>query len=160
MLVLFPGHTLRPTAQNFALFFPFPPPFRSLCVSLGVFSLNFGGLFEGRDPRCAKRHKQSEMVAGDGKKREILGPPPFGTPPFAEFLSSLAWAKVRELHEELQAEARRAWLRRWQRLLACTAAKAKSMSLLGLVPGSSNGVTPSVHEGLGMRDGLTVWFVV
>ena len=31
-------------AQNFALFFPFPPPFRSFCVSLGVFSWNFGGV--------------------------------------------------------------------------------------------------------------------
>ena len=44
-----------------------------------------------------------------------------------EFLSSLAWAKVRELPEELH----RAWLRRWQRLLACTAAKAFSMSRPG-----------------------------
>ena len=31
-------------AQNFALFFPLPPPFRSFCVSLGVFSWNFGGV--------------------------------------------------------------------------------------------------------------------
>ena len=32
-------------------FFPFPPPFRSFCVSLGVFSLNFGGVFEGQNPK-------------------------------------------------------------------------------------------------------------
>ena len=36
---------LSRTAQNFALFLPFPaPPFRSFCVSLGVFSLNSGGV--------------------------------------------------------------------------------------------------------------------
>ena len=34
-------------AQNFA-FFPLPPPFRSFCVSLGVFSWNFGGFLKRR----------------------------------------------------------------------------------------------------------------
>ena len=38
-------------AQNFALFFPFPPTFRSHCVSLGVFSWNFGGVLK----RCRVR---------------------------------------------------------------------------------------------------------
>ena len=66
----------------------------------------------------------------------------------AEFLSSLTWSKVRELPEALQSEARRAWLRRWQRLLACAAAKAFAMSLLGLVPGGSDGAVPSVHEAI------------
>ena len=70
-----------------------------------------------------------------------------------QFLSSLAWAKVRELPEELQADARRAWLTRWQRLLACTAAKAFAMSLLGLVTGGSDGAIhectrPSVRRGM------------
>ena len=37
-------------AQNFALLFPLPPPFRSFCLSLGVFSWNFGGVFEGPSP--------------------------------------------------------------------------------------------------------------
>ena len=41
---------LRRTAQNFAHFFPLPSPFRSFCLSLEVFSLNFG-VFEGRDPQ-------------------------------------------------------------------------------------------------------------
>ena len=32
-------------------FFPLPPPFSSFCLSLwGSVSLNFGGVFEGRDP--------------------------------------------------------------------------------------------------------------
>ena len=42
--------TPRLTAQNFALFFLLLPlHFRSFCLSLGVFSVNFGGVFEGRD---------------------------------------------------------------------------------------------------------------
>ena len=32
-------------------FFPFPPPFRSHCVSLGVFSWNFGGVLKRRCPQ-------------------------------------------------------------------------------------------------------------
>ena len=95
-------------------FFTIPPPFRCFCVSL-VFSLNFGGVFEGRNPemctfglsgcrvkprrphqtgplegsgtsnstrRPPERDRNNETVAGKGrKKREILGPPPFGAPP-------------------------------------------------------------------------------
>ena len=60
----------------------------------------------------------------------------------AEFLSALAWAKVHDLPELLQQEGRRAWLRRWQKLLGCTAAKAFAMSLLGLVPGGVDGAVP------------------
>ena len=40
----------RQGAQNFALFFLSRSHFRSFCVSLGVFSWNFGGVFEGRGP--------------------------------------------------------------------------------------------------------------
>ena len=32
-------------------FFPLPPPFRSSCVSFGVFSLYFGCFFESRGPQ-------------------------------------------------------------------------------------------------------------
>ena len=40
----------RPSAgQPKRFFFPFPPPFSSFCVSLGVFSFNFGGVLEGRN---------------------------------------------------------------------------------------------------------------
>ena len=43
-----PPAPLHRTDQNFAFFFffPFPTPFRSFSVFLGVFSLNFGGVFE------------------------------------------------------------------------------------------------------------------
>ena len=100
--------TLRRTTQNFALFFPLPPPFRSFCLSLCVFSLNFGGVFELRDPKTctiegsgasntthtpredsrrekkrdektSRERKKSENGAGDGKKSvKFWAPPPFG----------------------------------------------------------------------------------
>ena len=41
------GPPLRRTVQNFILFFPRPPQFHPL---LEVLSLNFCGVFEGRDP--------------------------------------------------------------------------------------------------------------
>ena len=41
---------LRRTAQNFALFLPSPVLIFVLFLSLGVFSWNFGGVFEGWDP--------------------------------------------------------------------------------------------------------------
>ena len=40
-------------AQISRFFFPFPPPFRSFCVSLGVFSWNFGGVSAGA-LKCAR----------------------------------------------------------------------------------------------------------
>ena len=101
------------------------------------------------EARRRKERTYSELAGEGGRARLIvLGAEVGGrwSEETAEFLSSLAWAKVRELPEELQVEARRAWLRRWQRWLACAAAKAFSMSLLGLVPGGSDGATPSVHE--------------
>ena len=65
------------TAQNFALFFfPLPPHFRSFCLSLGVFSLNFGGLCEDPDPQmCTFGELQTCTF-------QSLGAPPFGAPPF------------------------------------------------------------------------------
>ena len=44
-----PPDPLRRTAQNFALFVPRPPQFSFFLPLLGVLSLNFGGVFEGRD---------------------------------------------------------------------------------------------------------------
>ena len=52
------GHPLqrtpfRRTTQNFALCFPSPAPISFFCLSLGVFSLNFGGVFGTRTLKCA-----------------------------------------------------------------------------------------------------------
>ena len=52
----------------------------------------------------------------------------------------------RDLPEELQGDARRAWCRRWNMVLGCAAGKAVAMSLLDLVPGGSDGATSSVHD--------------
>ena len=74
----------RPSAEppKISLFFPLSrPPFCSFSVSLGVFSLNFGGVFEGRDPEMCTfgvLGLSCKIVAGEGKKREIVGSPPFG----------------------------------------------------------------------------------
>ena len=103
--LLDPSPPLRRTAQNFALFFPSPAPiftFHSSLPLLGVFSLNFGGVFEGRDPEMhvwarelqtstfdgpgtSKRHQNEKTPEKERKwgrrrkkKREILGSPPFG----------------------------------------------------------------------------------
>ena len=64
-------------------FFPFPPPFRSFCLSLGVFSLNFGGVstppkFNEKTPR--ERQKERNGGREGKKKSEILGGPAEGGP--------------------------------------------------------------------------------
>ena len=70
-------------------FFPFPPPFRCFCVSLGVFSWNFGGVLKRRCPEmctfgvlglsCASPGGRNG--GGKGKKKiEILGGPAEGGP--------------------------------------------------------------------------------
>ena len=106
-----PGPPFPWTAQNFAFFFftSTAAKFVLFLPSLGVFSLNFGGVFKGRDPQMctfglSKRAHLSapalqtppkfhEKTPREGrkerilwrereKKREILGFPPFGAPPF------------------------------------------------------------------------------
>ena len=96
--------TLRQTAQFFALF-SLPPLFSFFySLSLGVFSLNFGGVFEGREPqmctfglsgcrvipwRLVKWWRERE------KKREILGTPSFRAPPFgARFFLGLGPTQI------------------------------------------------------------------
>ena len=44
----------RVRGPKFRAFFPLPPPFRSFCVSLGVFSWNFGGLLKAGTLKCAR----------------------------------------------------------------------------------------------------------
>ena len=108
-----PGPPLRLTAQNFALFFLHLPRhnFHSFFPVLGVFSKNFGGVFEFLDtcrvkpprlhttqtwtfegPRAKiprehhqEREERKTNVAGEGKKREMLGSPPFGPHFFCVF---------------------------------------------------------------------------
>ena len=53
---------------------------------------------------------------------------------------------MRDLPEELQDEAARAWHKRWSSVLSCAAAKSFVLSLLDQAPTGSDGQTPSVHE--------------
>ena len=87
-----------PDRPNISLFFfPFPPPFRSFCVSLGVFSLNFGVVFEFRNPKmctfglsgCRVKPRRPHQTGPPGLAHDsprtpnvhISGPLRFKTPP-------------------------------------------------------------------------------
>ena len=106
----------------------------------------------GKALEMARRRKERtypELPGEGGRARlVVLGAQVGGrwSTETAEFLSALVWAKVRELPEELQGDARRAWSRRWNMVLGCAAARAVAMSLLDLAPGGSDGATPSVHD--------------
>ena len=61
------GHPSTWPPKISLFFFPFPPPFRSFCVSLGVFSLNFGGVLKAGTLKCARlgsRVVVSDRAAG------------------------------------------------------------------------------------------------
>ena len=65
----------------------------------------------------------------------------------AQFLTALAKARAQEVPLLRQGRAEAAWVRRWSAILACTAARALSVSLLDCRPaGGSEGAIPSVHE--------------
>ena len=60
---------LRRTAQNFGLFFPLPPRFHSFLPLFWSFSLNFGGVFEDRDPQMCTFGKQSKITTKNNLKK-------------------------------------------------------------------------------------------
>ena len=65
----------------------------------------------------------------------------------AQFLTALARARAQQVPLVLQGRAEAAWVRRWSAILACTAARAFSLSLLDSRPvGGSGDLVPSVHE--------------
>ena len=56
-------------------------------------------------------------------------------------------SRAQEVPLVLQVRAEAAWVRRWNVILACTAARAFSLPLLDSRPvGGSGDVVPSVHE--------------
>ena len=107
------------------------------------------------DEARKRKERTYPELAGEGSRARlvVLGAEVGGrwSQETVDFLSSLAWGKVRDLPEELQKDARRAWFRRWSMLLGCAAAKAFAMSLLDLSPCGADGLIPSVHEVI--RDG-------
>ena len=75
-----------PDRPKFRSFFSLlPPPFWSFCVSLGVLSLNFGGVFEGRS--CETPAAPPDRAAGartrqpENSKRAHFRAPALQTPP-------------------------------------------------------------------------------
>ena len=52
----------------------------------------------------------------------------------AQFITALAGARAQEVPLVLQGRAEAAWVRRWSAILACTAARAFSLSLLDSRP--------------------------
>ena len=64
-----------------------------------------------------------------------------------QFLTALAKGRAEEVPLVLQGRVEAAWVRRWSAILACTAARAFTVSLLDRRPVSGTGEeVPSVHE--------------
>ena len=102
--------------------------------------------------KLARRRKEltyPELAGDGGRARLVVFATEVGgrwSAETAQFLSELASAKVRDLSEELQDEAARAWHKRWSSVLSCAAATSFVLSLLDQAPTGSDGQTPSVHE--------------
>ena len=64
----------------------------------------------------------------------------------AHFLASLAKAKAGTAPDVLRGRVQQAYVRRWSALLACSAIRAFSASLLDRRPVPAPGVIPSVDE--------------
>ena len=79
-----------------------------------------------RQARTRKERTYPELAGEGSRARLVVLAAEVGgrwSEETAEFLSSLSWAKVRELPKDLQRDGRRSWLKRWKKLLVCTAAK-------------------------------------
>ena len=64
----------------------------------------------------------------------------------SQFLAALAGARARDVPEILQERAKAASNRRWSAILACSAARAFTLSLLDRCPVPAGGDAPSVEE--------------
>ena len=64
----------------------------------------------------------------------------------SQFLAALAAARARDVPEILQERAKAAYLRRWSAILACSAARAFTISLLDQCPVPAGGDAPPVEE--------------
>ena len=79
----------EPPKNSLFFFFLLRRKIRSFLPSLGVFSWNFGGVFEGRDPQmctfglsgcCVKPQRLWGRRGFTRQPARNLGPPPFGAP--------------------------------------------------------------------------------
>ena len=100
-----------------------------------------------REARACKERTYPELAREGGRARLVVLAGEVGSRWSSEtdFLSALA--EARSAPPLLQSKVRSAWLRRWRRILACTAAKAFAASLLD--SGASAGVdgdTPTTQQ--------------
>ena len=109
---------------------------RPWCPSTGMGRRAETARTDGKALDEARKRKERTYpeLAGEGGRARlvVLGAEVGGrwSQKTVDFLSSLAWIKVRDLPEELQKDARRPWFRRWCVVLGCAAVKAFAMSLL------------------------------
>ena len=102
---------------------------------------------------AARRKKEtthSEVALGaEGRARLVVLAAEVGgrwSNETSQFLCGLAKARAETVPMILQGRAKAAWLRRWSSLLACSAVRAFSESLLEQRPVPQTGNMPSTHE--------------
>ena len=108
---------------------------------------------DGAALEAARRKKETtypELAGEGGRARLVVLAAEVGgrwNVETAQFLTALARARAQEVPFVLQGRAEAAWVRRWSAILACTAVRAFTVSLLDSRPGVGKGEPiPSVHE--------------
>ena len=103
---------------------------------------------DGAALEVARRKKETtypELAGEGGRARLVVLAAEVGgrwNAETAQFLTVLAGARAQEVPLVLQGRAEAAWVRRWSSILACTAARAFTVSLLDSRP-----FCPRGHEG-------------
>ena len=98
-----------------------------------------------REARARKERTYPEFAREDVKARLVVLTNEMGgrcSSEIQDFLCTLAKAKAQSAPPVLRSKVRSAWLRRWRKILACTAAKAFVASLLHVPPQVRMGTRP------------------
>ena len=101
------------------------------------------------DARRRKERTYPELTGDGGRARLVVLAAEVGgrwSIETAHFLASLAKAKAEAAPDVLRGRVQQAYVRRWSALLACSAIRAFSASLLDRRPMPAPGVIPSVDE--------------
>ena len=107
---------------------------------------------DGAALEAARRRKERtypELAGDGGRARLVVLAAEVGgrwSTETAQFLSALAKARALSVPQVLQGRVEAAWIRRWSAILACSAARAFSLSLLDQRPFPLVCEIPSVHE--------------
>ena len=99
--------------------------------------------------RRRKERTYPELAGDQGRARLVVLAAEVGgrwNTETAQFISALAKARSTSVPEFLQARVEAAWIRRWSAILACSAARAFSLSLLDQRPVPRMCEIPSSHE--------------